>query len=560
MLLPSDRYLAQLLGISDEEYAWFKAGAKKRAMRAPQPAVVCGSEAGVALTLAIIKLVVGIGLLIASTFFKPSSREPAKLGTKDRGGRAVTNNQRFAPRYEFGSTQEIATLGSVIPIVYALREEISSVTYGGVRANATLLWSQLLSLGGSQMLRAIFLVGNGPIASIDAKNFASGDNTLASYDFGSDATNQVGARMSVYGRYASNLDRRIIPADRIYGRAADEDVGNTDNVVSDSGVFGVRVGSSVVQDFCATRRPSNQTTFGVYGFCGNDFGMRPNPVFEPKIFPQLIPRNSGGARVKCVTDEIKWAQRRKYQAFYGCRSGITTQGLGSVGGTTTYKLFTSSDRNTTFGRDRRAIDDTGDWSITRDLIVSAADASDSLRNMLIDRLTLDVEAVEFSSTVDVTWSEPTVIDQETNDRSNKAYIAVELTFNTASLSSEELELLKRSTFRIRLRNQFTDDEGIDDTITVEQSHRILVDQNLDYEQEDPTSQADDVSFYNREFNIDLVHGAPTFRFDSAETSWTSPTTSYTFVYVSWFGTQEAVTESCYDIASVVVGRQKNWDN
>jgi hypothetical protein len=75
-LLPSDKYLASMLGLTDEEYSWFKAEVRKRSAEAPEPAVV----AGTALVIAIVNLVIGIGLTVVSTLLrpKPSFDEPGQ--------------------------------------------------------------------------------------------------------------------------------------------------------------------------------------------------------------------------------------------------------------------------------------------------------------------------------------------------------------------------------------------------------------------------------------------------------------------------------------------------
>jgi hypothetical protein len=41
-ILPADRYLAAVLGLSDEQYAYFQAEARKRCREQPAPAVVAG--------------------------------------------------------------------------------------------------------------------------------------------------------------------------------------------------------------------------------------------------------------------------------------------------------------------------------------------------------------------------------------------------------------------------------------------------------------------------------------------------------------------------------------
>jgi hypothetical protein len=42
-ILPADRYLAAVLGLSDEQYAYFQAEARKRCREQPAPAVVAGT-------------------------------------------------------------------------------------------------------------------------------------------------------------------------------------------------------------------------------------------------------------------------------------------------------------------------------------------------------------------------------------------------------------------------------------------------------------------------------------------------------------------------------------
>jgi hypothetical protein len=623
-LLPSDKYLASMLGLTDEEYSWFKAEVRKRSAEAPEPAVVAGTI-DAALAIAIINLVIGVGLTVVSTLLrpKPSFDEPGRppeLRATSSGGQTTTQNQRFAPRYGFNSTQEISTLGSIVPLVYTNKETIASIVYGGVRVNTQLLWSQIYSLGGSQMLRAIFLVGEGPIAAIEPSNFASGGNTLTSYDFGNATANQIGSRMAVYARYASGLTTRIAPGDHIYGRSASEDVGNSSNL-SGSEVFGVRVGNSVTQHFCATQKPANQTTFGVYAFCGNDFGMRPNPTFEPQVRAQLLPEgDEGKTEVKCVLDEAKYASRKKAQAFYGSRSGITSSGLGSIGGTTTYKLFSSaefegSDQDTVFSRDIEDLTNTSSWVIEKELITPETPAGyvkqfdtgsgsslkavsrykssniENLANSLLNRLSVSITTVVVSNSVIPSWEGRTIIDTTNVGGSNKAYIAVNISFDSSGLDSisnnnavdTELELLKASKFKIRLKNDLTADDPEDD-IKIVQFHKILVEDdtqqaiglttpsysspslatgtaNIDGTTVLTSASLSSGSVTFSELDVTTTQQYPKFKFDRDTTSWQGPgTTSNSFTFVSWFSIKDAYVEKCKDIASVVAGRQQSWDN
>src|SRR6056300_1082663 len=110
-MLPSDRYLADLLGLTEEQFLYFQAEVQRRAREQPEPAVVAGIETVIAITLTVI----GIGFQVAASFLKPSvptqqsGGRPAQLQARARGDAPITNNQRYTPRYGFDSTQDITT-------------------------------------------------------------------------------------------------------------------------------------------------------------------------------------------------------------------------------------------------------------------------------------------------------------------------------------------------------------------------------------------------------------------------------------------------------------------
>lgn len=346
-ILPSDRYIASMLGLSDEQYAWYKAEVQRRAAAGPQPAVVAGIEAG---TLAIISLALttlSVGFTIAASFFKPKLDQPKAPGqpkSRNELDQARTENERFAPRYGFDSTQDISTLGSVVPIVYALRETIGGVTYGGVRVNTPMLWNQVLSLGGGQMLRGVFLLGEGPIASIDVNNFAIGSNTLRGYLFEDNAATQQAGRATLYFRPGGG---RISGGDRVLGRANANDDGSS----SSADVFQVYWQGGPKPDFCSSRNPTSQATFGVYSPIGNNLLFKVNPVIRPGVRSRVKPKTTDGrVNVQCPVDSQQMNERDKFRAEFSSFSGIIGNGTAnvSVGQTITYKIFHESDWATQF--------------------------------------------------------------------------------------------------------------------------------------------------------------------------------------------------------------------
>jgi hypothetical protein len=339
-LLPQDRELMRLLGMSEAEYRGFVKECIKRGRIEP------GTITNIAIDVLILYLVIGVALSAAAALlFRPKvPNKPIDIRQTSEGGQNVVNRSEFAPKAGFDSLQNVVELGSTIPLVYAKRETIDGVTYGGVRINTNLLWSQMISQGGGQMLRAIFLMGEGTIDEIDATQFALGDNVLGGYDF--TAGNAASSRVTFY---ASRDGGRIAAADRVAGRSAANDPGNAEN---DGGgdVFQIRgLNNAWTTDFCYAFKPSTQTTFGVYQLIGNGLGFRVNPQLRPAVVIKTEPAGETDTRIKCNTDGVAQAQRDKYNNKFGSRSAVTAGGSSySIGDTITYTLSNSSDANTVF--------------------------------------------------------------------------------------------------------------------------------------------------------------------------------------------------------------------
>jgi hypothetical protein len=582
-MLPSDRYLASLLGLTDEQYLYFKAEVARHAKEQPEPAVVAGVETIIAIALTVI----GIGFQIASSFLKPSVPQqqggrPAQLQARNRSDAPITNNQRYTPRYGFDSTQDITTLGSTIPLVYALREAISGTTYGGVRVSTPMLWSQIYSLGGSQLLRAIFMIGEGPIGGIDPKNFAAGGNTLASYDFGNSTANSAGSRLTVYGRVDGGLTTRIASGDQIFGRAAGTDVGNAQNA-GGSDVFMVRRGSSWAADFSSATRPNNQTVFGVYTLIGNDFGFKVNPVIRPRVQAQLVPEgDDGDAQVKCRIDDVAWAQRQKARTYFSSRSGLVSGSVGSVGSTITYKLYPSSDKDTEFSRDLRTLTNTAAWSVSKEQITrdGAAGynkpASESSRAKWVYKYD-DETTYDLRSRLSVTVNSVTVTD-------GKGTLNATFTFDTTGLGvyddtdnlDTQAEVLKASKFRVTFTNPAIvddDDEAVCKyTVKIRMRHKSK--QKLKrvtlsgISLSTTTTDIDGVTVVTSvsgsggggDVDIDADNTNDPIVFRMPDGTSVTGDGSVTVTKNLKFDASQIHIEKCADVAGTVAGRQKTWDD
>lgn len=336
-LLPSDKYLASLLGLSEEEFRWFRAEVRSRIKYEPgKPQAGLDPISWVVIGLTIIS----IGLTIAASFFKPKETPGGpQITSKNKQGDNVSTNQRFAPRQGFDSVQEPARLGTTIPVVFAQREQLAAQTatvvdglviparpagrYGGLRVNMPLVWSQMWSLHGSQLLRAIFMIGEGSIASVDPAGFAIGDNTIGGYELASD--NQESARLTIYQNNGTGRIGNAANSSTMYiaGRLPSKDIGNAKNAGGQD-VFCVKtINNQYTPDFCFTSKPNTNTSFGLHQHIPNNFSFRVNPRVRPTIIMKTKSRDEGKKfKVECDDDAQALADTWKSKYHWSSRSGI----------------------------------------------------------------------------------------------------------------------------------------------------------------------------------------------------------------------------------------------
>ena len=259
-----------------------------------------------------ITLIIGIVLSFAAQLLAPKPKEPDQTPEKRKGGQKYVTGQRSAPTSGFDTVQNVVEVGSTIPLVYANRRQVGGIYYGGVRVNSNLIFSQLYSVGGGQLLRAIFAISEGTLPQPAVSQYAIGNNLLNNYDLAQSSN----SRLSLYYVNGSRSDNRIVEGDHIAGRSPSSDIGNAE---SDDGadVFQTRKGSSWGSDFCFVETPSNQTTFGVSGFIGNNMPYRLNPTFKPA---RVYSGTRGSSNVDYDAQTI--AERLKQNKRYSGRSGV----------------------------------------------------------------------------------------------------------------------------------------------------------------------------------------------------------------------------------------------
>ena len=356
--LPGDAYLAQLLGWSEDQLLHYQLERQQAAaieLTRNPPIATCdpGTLAAVSLAVSILSA----GYTIVSALMAPKGR-PGRVISSQQQGETVIDGARYAPRPGFDSLQEVARLGSVIPITFARREYLPALNgrpegwYGGCRVDLGLVWSRMTSLGGSQLFSGVYVLGEGPMAEIDPAGFALGNNLLRSYDLGSAGANEAAARLTLYARLNGG---RIRSSDRIAGRLAANDIGNAENAGA-ADVFQVRSTGGVIRpDACAASRPSSSTTCGLYATMGNGLGLRSNPQLRPTRQFATKPQGTSGAQtIDPADDPVALGAVWKGRLMWAGRCGVVATSNGntdgnislSAGATFDYLLSNTTDANT----------------------------------------------------------------------------------------------------------------------------------------------------------------------------------------------------------------------
>ena len=251
VLLQYEVDLCNAVGLTEDEYWFFvdQAEAYNGQRSAEYEHIPDIQMTGIdPITLIAIQLVIGIALTAISVLLAPKPKAPDQkqlaLKTDDSTGRS-----RFTPQTSFGSLQELATIGSTIPLVFSRQ---------GVRVNSTLLWSQLLSRKAFQELRAIMLFSHGRLETEpDFEGFAIGDTLLKDYPNG---------KFALY--FADGLPNNNRIKDTAPFRYPNGTM-DKHNLSPDGDVFSIVWHERLRKPqwekyFSGARTPSSQTEFGVY--------------------------------------------------------------------------------------------------------------------------------------------------------------------------------------------------------------------------------------------------------------------------------------------------------
>ena len=349
----------ELTGMSEAEYRWFCDEAAKQCQLRPGEPVALAPLAVAGIQLAIgVLLTVGAALLTP----KPKTQEAAKQQQDELiDGQDIVRSDKFAPKAGFDSLQNVVELGSTVPLVYTYRDDDS----GGVRVSTNLLWSQILSMGGGQFFRGMFLLGEGPL-TIDVFQTALGNNLLGTYnltDQSGVSRNGAAERGTIY--YAPE-GGRIDENDYLIGAKPATDPGakqQSDIYVVEGGTTGALGGN-----FCQCVQPSNQNEFGVFAFIGNRLGFKLGEDFEACSQWQAGNKFSDDDPPRPIYERqrsnTRTVDQLKASSTFSTRAGVTgvrRDGITIIGSSGSnqslikgdevlYKIFSRSDADSKFRR------------------------------------------------------------------------------------------------------------------------------------------------------------------------------------------------------------------
>ena len=167
-LLPYEHQLIESLGVTKEEYLKFVAIQQEYKDPKVGTALDVRNEAG---TAALVLTIVGTLFQVGAALLAPKPEVPS--GDARRRNR----QQRFAPSFGFNSTQDLATYGDPVNLIYTDENESGDVRVGG-----SLVWSAIDNFGSTQFMRLLIVLGAGELQGISYKKTAFGQASLADLD------------------------------------------------------------------------------------------------------------------------------------------------------------------------------------------------------------------------------------------------------------------------------------------------------------------------------------------------------------------------------------------
>lgn len=272
-LLPYERHLIQILGISEQEYRAFAEEVRRKSLECPPGYEHIPDVQNGPVVPALISLAVGVAFTAISAALAPKPKQPNIREQDSIEQRQLPNQQgrtRFNNSIGFDAAPGLAQLGTRIPIPFGryletdprqLGEESRQQPSGGIVVEPLLVWSRMNSNGTYQSLKALAVIGQAPVETVPSlQGILIGGQPIANF------------YQSNYALFwkSSPADNRIYLSDLKYGDASE---GNN----AAYGIFTCPTASGTLEPgFSMASSPANTTSFGVYQTIPNGGHFRVN--------------------------------------------------------------------------------------------------------------------------------------------------------------------------------------------------------------------------------------------------------------------------------------------
>ena len=282
-LLPYERHLLELAGLTEQEYRYFVQEVQRRAkLRPAEYAHIPDVQNTGAEIIAITSLVIGLASTALSFFLAPKPRAPQLSAQQGRGQAgsggqlsldSILGGQRFSPTYGFDSQAELANYGDPIPIIFGRW----TGTTGGLLVTPKLVWSRMFSYGRQQGVKLLFVVGEQGVAEGIPPDGIDPPPDMPGIFLGNGSLSAIyDQTFAFYWKRNTTTSgfSRIQAANLVYGTRgtlASGDPESFDDIYS----CPTRVSDNDTA-FCAAHGLSNNAEFGCYGAIGNGAHYRVN--------------------------------------------------------------------------------------------------------------------------------------------------------------------------------------------------------------------------------------------------------------------------------------------
>lgn len=297
-LLPFERELISIAGVTEDEYRYFVAESIERAKIRPAeydlvPDIRCEP---ISLTAVLVNLAVGLALSAISYLLTPKPKQPGQAQRRDLS--SITGQDVFSPTSGFDSLAALANYNEPIPIIFGRY----TGTTGGILISPKLVWSRALSYGLEQAVKLMFVVGEqgAGTAGIDRPDLSGiflGNTPLdAAFDH----------KFAFYWRSGTfNGTSRIQAGNLRYGTRGTISSGDpeiTDDIFAVPSASTNRVGA-----FCMSYAPTSNAQFGAFSPVYNGTDYRVNWKLVPIPIPNGSNLQNADPNDQLIRERIKIA-------------------------------------------------------------------------------------------------------------------------------------------------------------------------------------------------------------------------------------------------------------